>query len=127
MVLLNPSTADEVRDDATNRRGLGYAFDWDFGSLVFCNLFAFRTPNPKEMKAATDPIGPENDAYILKEAALADMIIAGWGNHGCYMGRGDTVRNLLSDFQLYCLDVNKSGEPKHPLYCKRDLEPKDLS
>ena len=43
-ILLNPSTADEYKDDPTNRRGIRYANDWGYGGVGFCNLFAYRTP-----------------------------------------------------------------------------------
>ena len=121
MVLLNPSTADENHDDATNRRGMRYAKDWGYGSLCFCNLFAFRTPDPKVMKAAKDPIGPDNDLWIGVQANIAKTIVVGWGNHGTFKNRAAQVMSLLNFRQVYCLAINKGGEPKHPLYCKADL------
>jgi hypothetical protein len=39
---LNPSTADEVRDDPTIRRCAGYARRWGYGALCMTNLFAYR-------------------------------------------------------------------------------------
>lgn len=36
---LNPSTADETRDDPTIRRCTGYARLWRFGGLLMTNLF----------------------------------------------------------------------------------------
>ena len=41
--LLNPSTADESRDDPTVRRCIGLARSWGYGALAIGNLFAFRT------------------------------------------------------------------------------------
>lgn len=122
-ILLNPAMADETYDNRTNRRGMGYAKSWGFGSLVFCNLFAFRTPNPKEMKAANDPIGPNNDYHILFQANQANQIILGWGNHGTFLDRDKEIIDLLTGYDLYCLTKNKAGSPKHPLYCKADLKP----
>lgn len=122
-ILLNPATADETYDDPTNRRGMGYAKVWGFGSLVFCNLFAYRTANPKEMKAAKDPVGPDNDHHIIIQAVKAKQIMIGWGNHGNFMNRDKEILGFLGHYNLYCLQINKSGSPKHPLYCKADLEP----
>ena len=81
-VLLNPSTADECEDDPTLRRGIAYARKWNYGGVVFCNLFAFRTPNPNELKTAKDPIGPDNDKWLRREAELAGLVIAAWGVYG---------------------------------------------
>ena len=38
-VLLNPSTADEQRNDPTIRRCMGFARAWNFGSMEVVNLF----------------------------------------------------------------------------------------
>ncbi len=119
-ILLNPSTADETRDDPTNRRGMGFAYSWGYGSLVFCNLFAVRTPEPAEMKKASDPVGPQNNIWILGEAHEADKIVLGWGVYGSHLGRDRDVLRLLRDFELYCLGRTKGGHPKHPLYLRRD-------
>lgn len=120
MTLLNPSKADETRDDRTNRRGMQFAWLWGFGSLIFCNAFAFRTPRPAEMKRAADPVGPENDAWILREAKAADKIVVAWGVHGNHWGRDAQVLDLLVGFELFCFGRTKDGHPKHPLYLRRD-------
>lgn len=120
-LLLNPSTADENVDDPTNRRGLGYAMDWGYGACVFCNLFAFRTPYPKEMKAAPDPVGPENDAYLHREHEKADLTIAAWGIHGAHRGRDKTVALMFKDLQ--CMGVTKDGHPRHILYLLKATRP----
>ncbi len=121
-LLLNPSTADENVDDPTNRRGLGYAMDWGYGTCVFCNLFAFRTPYPKEMKAAADPVGPENDWFLLAEWGKADLVVAAWGIHGTHRGRDKEVAELFPDLQ--CLGVTKAGDPRHILYLKKSEKPR---
>lgn len=119
MVLLNPSDADEFRDDPTNVRGIGFASGFEYGSLVFCNLFAARTPKPAVMKNAVDPVGPNNDEWILKEAKAADRVVVAWGTHGGFKDRQYEVLNLLDDFDLYCFGRTKTGFPKHPLYLKK--------
>jgi len=122
-VLLNPSTADQSKDDATNRRGINYAVSWKCGSVVFVNLFAIRSKDPKTIKLVTDPIGPDNDFYILKWAAKADKIVCAWGIHGDYKDRNKHVMELLSDWELFHLGLTQGGHPKHPLYLKADLVP----
>ena len=59
---LNPSTADETQDDPTIRRCIDFAKRWGYGGLYMLNIFAFRATNPKDMKAAADPVGPDRAA-----------------------------------------------------------------
>ena len=122
-VLLNPSVADEFQDDPTNRRGINFANSWGYGSCIFVNLFAIRSPDPKIIKQADDPIGPENDSFIIAWAERADILVCGWGVHGDYEGRDSQVRELLSNYQVNHLGLTKHGHPKHPLYLKADLKP----
>lgn len=119
-VLLNPSTADAIKDDPTNRRGMGFARRWGFGSCIFVNLFAFRATKPADLKKADDPIGPFNDAYLVLEAETADRIVLAWGAHGGWRNRDQEVLKLLDGHKLYCLGQTKDGHPKHPLYLKAD-------
>ncbi|MGI0011840.1 MAG: DUF1643 domain-containing protein [Nitrososphaera sp.] len=119
-VMLNPSTADKMKNDPTINRCIAYARAWGFGTLEVVNLFAFRSTDPGQLHEVDDPIGPENDRYILNRATLADCIVAAWGNHGALLGRSDQVRRFLAPKAVQCLGLNKTGEPKHPLYVARD-------
>ena len=118
---LNPSTADETEDDPTIRRCIGFAKSWGYGGLCMANLFAYRTKSPSEMMSAKDPIGPDNDKWLVKLAGQSGIVIAAWSDHGSFLGRSKEVQRLVPD--LYCLKLNKSGEPAHPLYLKADMKP----
>ncbi len=125
-LLLNPSTADERVNDPTVARCCTRAFRWGASRLIVANIFAFRATDPRVMKAAPDPIGPDNDQHILAAAAQASRIICGWGEHGAHMGRGRAVMTMLQDagHDLYCLRKNlKSQQPCHPLYLPYGLPP----
>lgn len=113
-VMLNPSTADETKDDPTIRRCVGFAQSWSFGSLAVGNLFAFRTPSPSFLKSASEPIGENNNSWLLRLQAESHLAVAAWGNHGRFMGRSVAVRRLLPN--LHTLGITKLGEPGHPLY-----------
>ena len=115
-ILLNPSDADEKRDDPTNRRGMGFVRQWGGGSCVFANLNGFRTPYPKELAKAEDLVGPENDAHILAQADLAGVIVLAWGAHPMGQKRSAHVLDLLGDRELFCLGKTGEGHPRHPLY-----------
>ncbi len=128
-VLLNPSTADAVHDDPTNRKGIKFSKAWGFGSCVFVNLFAFRSPHPKVMKKQAEPVGPENEALIIYEATRAiasgGKIVLAWGNDGAHRGRDAAVLKLLKSDgfdSLWCMGKNQGGSPKHPLYLRDDTE-----
>jgi hypothetical protein len=124
-IMLNPSTATAGVDDPTIRRCIGYARAWGFGSLMVTNLFAYRATDPKDLKRATDPVGPENDEYIRKTAQGSQLVVAAWGSHGVHQGRDAAVRRLFEEMgvPLMCLTTTKAGHPGHPLYLRADLRP----
>jgi hypothetical protein len=119
---LNPSTADARRDDPTLVRCMGFARDWGYGGVYTANLFAYRATEPRDMKQAESPIGPDNDRVILELAGKADKVIATWGNDGAWMNRAAEVRALLPE--LHYLKMNRSGQPAHPLYLPGSLTPR---
>ncbi|HEY5894703.1 MAG TPA: DUF1643 domain-containing protein [Chthoniobacterales bacterium] len=118
---LNPSTADETHDDPTVRRCINYATRWGFGALCMTNIFAYRATDPMDMKAVTDPVGPDNDATLKRVADDAGIVVSAWGIHGIHMGRERAVKAMLP--ALHCLQMTKSGAPGHPLYLRADLTP----
>ena len=124
-IMLNPSTADADRTDPTVERCVRYARAWGDGGLLVCNLFALRSTDPQELYKHIAPIGTRNDEAILAEAERASRIICAWGNHGRHLGRSYYLRRLLEDngFDLWVLKLTSKGEPNHPLYLRRDLQP----
>jgi hypothetical protein len=127
-ILLNPSTADERENDPTVSRCIKFAVGWQFGGLVVSNLFAFRATKPVELKAAGDPVGPENDFYIKLAAKHSRAVMCGWGNHGSFKSRSAEVLSILRRLRIdiRCLKQNASGEPTHPLYLGSNIEPRLL-
>ncbi|OGD52552.1 hypothetical protein A3K80_09230 [Candidatus Bathyarchaeota archaeon RBG_13_38_9] len=119
---LNPSTANENIDDPTIRRCINYAKDWGYGELNMLNIFAFRATNPKVMKNEIYPVGPDNDYWIRHVTAEVDIVIAAWGNHGKHMKRDGSVIKIVGN-KLHCLESNKNGTPKHPLYLPKTITP----
>jgi len=120
---LNPSTADEFSDDPTVRRCVNYAKAWGFGSFRMLNIFAFRATHPGNMKAQKDPIGSANDWILSHTVEEAGMTVCAWGAHGEHMDRGAEVVRLLKSFDLYALKITQTGQPSHPLYLKKNLQP----
>lgn len=117
-VMLNPSTATEVQNDPTVERCERRARALGYGAFRVANIFAWRETDPRLMRAAADPVGPENDAAILEGAGWADMIVAAWGAHGAHLDRGPAVAELLfsTGRPVHHLGLTRGGHPKHPLY-----------
>lgn len=114
---LNPSTADSTEDDATISRCIQFAKSWDAGGIYMTNLFAYRATIPADMMEQENPIGTKNDNYLAQMPSKTSKIVACWGNNGAHNNRANQVKELLKE-NLFCLAVNKTGEPKHPLYVK---------
>ncbi|MBT7447467.1 MAG: DUF1643 domain-containing protein [Tateyamaria sp.] len=117
-IMLNPSTATELQNDPTVERCERRARTLGYGSFAVTNIFAWRDTDPKAMKKASDPIGPENDASIIKQAEWANDLIAAWGTHGAHLERGSSVKSMLqfTNQPLFHLGLSKAGHPRHPLY-----------
>jgi hypothetical protein len=103
-LMLNPSTADELKLDPTCSRARDYAERWGFGALIVTNIFAFRNTSPEQMKAAADPVGPGNGGFLGRSARVLEKLKA-------------------HRIALHALRVNAGGEPAHPLYLPGNLRP----
>jgi hypothetical protein len=119
-VLLNPSTADENHNDNTIRRGICFAQDWGFQRLLVCELFGIRSRDPRVLLKHPDPVGPENDRYLLQAARESDMTVFAWGNWGKVRYRSAAVSKLFAGRDVKCFGMTQQGEPRHPLYVAKN-------
>ncbi|RBI84825.1 hypothetical protein DRV85_11145 [Rhodosalinus halophilus] len=117
-LMLNPSTATEVQNDPTVERCERRARALGFGAFTVTNIFAWRETDPKAMRRAEDPVGPENDRAIRDAAGAADKTVAAWGTHGAFLGRGPAVARMLAQagVTVHHLGLTRDGHPRHPLY-----------
>ncbi|MGR3323755.1 MAG: DUF1643 domain-containing protein [Pseudooceanicola sp.] len=124
-VMLNPSTADERRNDPTIERCERRARAMEFGAFRVVNLFAFRATRPADLRRAGAPEGPDNAAALADAAAWADLLLAAWGVHGGHMGQGPRVAQALraQGHALHHLGLTRDGHPRHPLYISYDILP----
>jgi hypothetical protein len=122
--MLNPSTANEFEDDPTVRKCVSFGKEWGYSGIVIVNLCAIVSADPTKLLTAPDPIGLcGNDKYIGDAAMLASKIIAAWGDYGSHLtGRVEHVLEILNWRPVFCLGINKSGQPRHPLYVKKTPE-----
>ena len=128
-IMLTPSTATEIRNDPTVERCERRARALGFGAFRVTNIFAWRDTDPRAMRAAEDPVGPENDDAIRKACLWADKTICAWGLHGMHMNRGALVERMLraTETPLFHLGLSKNGHPKHPLYIAYAEQPRPWS
>lgn len=123
-ICLNPSTADETKDDNTIRKCKKFAKTWGFDAMCVTNLFAWRDTSPNQMKLQPEPIGPENDFWLTRIARDADLVVAAWSQHGGFLGRSKDVLTLLPDRpKILRMGTGKNPEPWHPLYLPDSTEP----
>lgn len=114
-ICLNPSTADETKDDNTIRKCIKFAKSWGYAGMCVTNLFAWRSTDRKAMMKVDEPIGPDNDYYLWNVAANAKLIVAAWSQDGKHLGRPQDVLKVIPSDRLHYLRMGKS-EPWHPLY-----------
>jgi hypothetical protein len=127
--MLNPSTADEVQNDPTIRRCIGFARAWQCSRLIIANIFAIRATDPRVMLAADDPTGPDNDRWVAMAAHEADNsngpVVCAWGAHGGHRARDLAVMEALDliGVRPACLGETAAGFPRHPLYVRGSTSP----
>ena len=143
-LMLNPSTANETRNDPTIWRCINFGKAWGYGWLHVCNLSPFRSPDPRHVVAAgTEPIDiwHENLDTILATARSCDLIVAAYGwqadglpavydfETGARLNREAVVIEALKaeGHGIQCLGMTKQGHPKHPVRLKQDAKPVPFS
>lgn len=122
-IMLNPSTADATVDDPTIRRCRTFAADWLCGGLTVANLYALRSTNPNVLRNHPDPVGPENDAWLMRLLSAHGVVVCAWGANAD-PARAQQVVTMLqgAGAKLMCLGTTLSGAPKHPLYVRRSQQ-----
>jgi hypothetical protein len=122
--MLNPSTADGTKDDPTIRQCIAFAQHWGFGGMSVVNLFAYRTPNPRDLLTVEDPVGPDNDLILATLMTRYHAVVTAWGSGATKLSKIATQQIAkvaeLAEGRMWCFGVNASGHPSHPLYIARD-------
>jgi hypothetical protein len=89
------------------------------------NVFGLVSTDPRGLYAIEDPVGPENDRFILEAIRETRVVIAAWGEIGRYQNRGNPVWKMIAEFQPLCLRKTKNGFPGHPLYMPKVTQPEN--
>lgn len=127
-VMLNPSTADERRNDPTIERCQRRTVALGFGAMRIANLFAWRATDPKALKKAASPEGADNAKALEQAFSWADTVILGWGVHGAHRDAGPRLLVSLRRRRkpIWHLGLTQAGHPRHPLYVSYGTEPMPL-
>jgi len=130
-IMLNPSTANHIKNDLTTIRCINFAEKWGYGGIMIGNIYPFRAKRPKDLRKwlkAYDGERPEacehNIPHIGAMADEADITVCAWGcNHPEIPS---FIDSLADEVPLYYLELCKDGRtPKHPLgNLSKDLVPK---
>lgn len=123
---LNPSTANHLVDDNSTNRMIDFSRAFGYGGLDLFNIFGLISTDPAGLVAAEDPIGPDNDRYLLAIPA-GEPLICAWGASVPHYWRhrpAVLVEQLrVKGVELHHLGLTKEGHPRHPLYLRGDTKP----
>lgn len=113
---LNPSTANENKNDNTISKVIKIAKGNGYGGVYMMNLFSIVSSDPKVLQSdGLDLIGDNNDWLTTISGVCKDIVFA-WGN---FKEAEQRSKEVIAMFENpLCIKKNKNGSPKHPLYCK---------
>lgn len=121
VIMVNPSTADADKDDATIRKLRGFGERNAWGRIIVGNLFAYRATDVSKLASADDPVGPENDAHLKRIVGAVERVIFAWGASSKLpkrlRSRWQAVDALVraTGHDPHCLGTGGDGQPYHPL------------
>lgn len=120
-LMLNPSIADEARNDPTTVRNMARARSLGYAGIVQANVYSFRTNSPAILKAQGYPGGPRGDnALALRRLADAcETVVLACGAHAEPHDFAQAVLELLGASRmpnLRHLGLTKGLLPRHPLH-----------
>ncbi len=120
-LMINPSTADAVKDDATIRKVVGFSARAGYGVVLVVNLFAWRSKDVREVRAnMTIAEGPWNCAAVMEAARISEAVVCAWGPKPWAYPQAKRVLGWLETHpegprRLLCVGRAKDGAPLHPL------------
>jgi hypothetical protein len=112
----NPSYGDALRNDTTLTLWNGITMRCGFARHLVANVHAHISSDPDDLRRVADPVGPENDRYLLEMIAISSKVVCCWGSIGAGP-RATRVERMIRDAGKvpYALAVTKDGVPRHPI------------
>lgn len=134
-MMLNPSKADESRDDPTIRKCRGFAERWGFGWMHAVNLSPLMATRPEDLvKGLPEPVCVQdrNKRVIMETVSESDLIVVAYGNAALKFLKVEGAQNRVpevvwplwdADRYVYCLGTTRYRQPRHPVRVAYDTEP----
>lgn len=117
---LNPSVADEITDDMTIKKCIGFAKRWGYSGIYMLNLFGYVSTNPKALVTADDPVGKGNAEALSYYRSHAALVVVAWGSidrrYRAALRWEERINSTLADIAqpVFCLGKTSDGSPRHP-------------
>lgn len=111
----NPSTADEINNDQTTKKIIGYAKIWGYGGINIVNLNPYVARNKKVADSIKCNIFIYlfTIFYIIYMSLLHKKIIYAWGST-----KKEPIWLKLIILNPLCIRILKNGNPAHPCRAK---------
>lgn len=118
---INGATAGEVEEDHTTMKWRGFTVRNGGRRYIVGNPYAYCATDVNDLATAADPIGPDNDMWIDRIIAEADILVPCWGSRAKIPRR---LRPRLDDLKtkifasekpVLIFGLTNSLDPKHPL------------
>lgn len=126
---VNPSIANEEKNDNTVKRMLGFAERERFGKVIVANVFSLISTDINGLRADIPLRGEEHDFHFRKIISEADILVPCWGDRTKLKSANrhflDDCMNLLlsSRKPVFCLGKTKvTNDPCHPLMLSAKTE-----
>lgn len=123
---LNPSKADESKNDNTIRRLIGFSKKFGYSSMVMCNVFSFVSTYPDLIEYDPESM-KDNLIEIYNQSRNCICTVFCWsGLHKKIIDASGMYIRLIEMFpKAMCFGKNADGSPKHPLYLPKtcNLQP----
>jgi hypothetical protein len=123
---LNPSTADQVENDVTITKCVGFARAQAADGIHMFNLYGFRTAYPRELLEVDSPVHhpcgyDPNTNVIAYYANRCRRVVVCWGavsqawqKKMRMQERIHEVLSCINHKNIFCLGRTKDGSPRHP-------------
>ena len=124
IVMINPSSANEMEIDMTTMNVINNLNRLDYGAVDIVNLFSLICPKISMKYSMSELVDVDNDIYIEKSALKSDIVIIAWGSVGegvrKIMNRQQELLDKLKPFndKMYIIYDPYSNKAMHPL-CPR--------
>lgn len=105
--------------DADDYRAIGFARAWGYGGIQIGNLYGLRSRTPYPLWQRPDPVGPDNDTYLVALSRCDYLTVLAWGADAPAY-RASAVAALFwrgciqYGGSLAVLGWTENGQPQHP-------------